>query len=145
VSNYPLLNLFLTMLWFFLWILWLMLLFRVIVDIFRDDDLSGWAKAGWLIFACILPFVGIFVYLIARGRGMGTREARHARRQEEAFRAYIKEAASETSETPASPGAPTAPKPRAGVDDLEKLIGLRDHGDLTEEEFQRAKQKLLSV
>lgn len=139
MSNYPLLNLFLTMLWFFLWILWLMLLFRVIVDIFRDDDLNGWAKAGWLIFACILPFVGIFVYLIARGRGMGQREVRHAQRREEAFRDYIKEAASE------SPGTPTAPKPRAGVDDLEKLVGLRDHGDLTEEEFQRAKQKLLSV
>lgn len=139
MSNYPLLNLFLTMLWFFLWILWLMLLFRVIVDIFRDDDLSGWAKAGWLIFACILPFLGIFVYLIVRGPGMGEREARHARRQEEAFRAYIKDAAAESSESP------TAPKPRAGVDDLEKLIGLHDHGDLTDEEFQRAKQKLLSV
>src|SRR5690349_19131340 len=88
VVSYPLLNLFLTMLWFFLWILWFILLFRVIVDIFRDDDLGGWGKAGWMIFVCVLPFLGIFVYLIARGRGMGERELRRAQRQEQAFREY---------------------------------------------------------
>ena len=132
--SYPLLNLFLTMLWFFLWILWLMLLFRVIVDIFRDDDLGGWAKAGWVIFVCVLPFLGIFVYLVARGRGMGERELRHAQRKDEAFRAYVREASAEQ---------PPAGKP--GVDDLERLAGLRNHGDITEDEYQRAKQKLLSV
>jgi Phospholipase_D-nuclease N-terminal/Short C-terminal domain len=134
VSSYPLLNLFLTMLWFFLWVLWLMLLFRVILDMFRDDELSGWAKAGWLILVCVLPFVGIFVYLIARGRGMGEREALRAQRQEQAFRSYIKEATTE-------PEAKTAARPSVG--ELEKLVGLRDHGDLTEEEFKKAKEKLL--
>lgn len=138
MSNYPLLDLFLTMFWFFLWILWFMLLFRVIVDLFRDDDLGGWAKAGWLIFVCVLPFLGIFVYLVARGRGMGEREARYARRQEQAFRAYVREAAAE------QPTA-TAPAPRPGVDDLERLAGLRNHGDITEDEYKRAKEKLLAV
>src|SRR5690606_32247369 len=71
MDDYPLLNIFLTMMWFFLWILWLMLLFRVIVDIFRDDALSGWAKAGWSIFVIVLPLLGVFVYLVARGKGMG--------------------------------------------------------------------------
>jgi type VI protein secretion system component VasK len=132
--SYPLLNLFLTMLWFFLWILWLIMLFRVIMDIFRDDGLKGWAKAGWLIFVCVLPFLGIFVYLIARGRQMGERELRHAQHQEQAFREYIRDAATE---------AP--PAPRSGVNDLERLAGLRAHGDITEDEYQRAKDRLLSV
>ncbi|HKS49658.1 MAG TPA: SHOCT domain-containing protein [Amycolatopsis sp.] len=133
MSSYPLLNLFLTMLWFFLWILWLMLLFRVIVDIFRDDELSGWGKAGWMIFVCVLPFLGIFVYLIARGRGMGERELRHAQAKEREFRAYVRGAAAE-------PAAGTSQ-----VAELEKLAGLRNHGDITEEEYQRAKNRLLAV
>lgn len=138
--NYPLLNAFLTILWFFLWILWFMLLFRVIVDIFRDDDLSGWGKAGWMIFVCVLPFLGVFVYLIARGRGMGEREARRVQRQEQAFRQYVREAAQEEP----APMA-TAPAPRSGVDELERLAGLRAHGDISEDEYQRAKDHLLSV
>ena len=60
--NYPLLNAFMTMLWFFLWVMWFVLLFRIIGDIFRDDSMSGWGKAGWTIFVCVLPFLGCFVY-----------------------------------------------------------------------------------
>jgi hypothetical protein len=137
--SYPLLNLFLTMLWFFLWILWFILLFRVIVDIFRDDDLGGWGKAGWMIFVCVLPFLGIFVYLIARGRGMGERELRRAQRQEQAFREYVRDAARE------EPAAPAARSGTTRVDELERLAGLRAHGDITEDEYQRAKDRLLSV
>lgn len=137
MSNYPLLNLFLTMLWFFLWIMWLMLLFRVIADIFRDDDLGGWGKAGWLIVVCVVPFLGVFVYLIARGKDMGEREFRHAQRKERELRSYIQEAAAE------APAPATGS--RHGVDELEKLVGLRNHGDITEEEYQRAKEKLLTV
>lgn len=137
MSNYPLLNLFLTMLWFFLWIMWLMLLFRVIADIFRDDDLGGWGKAGWLIVVCVLPFVGVFGYLIARGRGMGDREFRHTQRKEQEFRSYIQDAA---AEAPAQ-----ATDTRRGVDELEKLVNLRNHGDITEADYQRAKEKLLTV
>ncbi|WP_027945428.1 SHOCT domain-containing protein [Amycolatopsis taiwanensis] len=140
MNNYPLLNAFLTMLWFFLWILWFMLLFRVIADVFRDDDLSGWAKAGWVILVCVLPFLGVFAYLIARGRGMGEREARRAQRQEQAFRQYIREAAHEEPTA-----AATAPAPRSGVDELERLAGLRAHGDISEDEYQRAKDHLLRV
>ena len=136
MSNYPLLNLFLTMLWFFLWILWFMLLFRVIVDIFRDDHLNGWAKAGWTIFVCILPFLGIFVYLIARGRGMGERELEHARHQEQAFRSYVRDAAREPEPSGTGPNH---------VSELERLAGLRNHGDITEDEYQQAKSKLLAV
>ena len=63
----PLLDVFFTMMWFFLWILWFFLLFRVILDIFRSRDLGGWGKADWLVFAIVLPFLGVLVYLIARG------------------------------------------------------------------------------
>jgi Phospholipase_D-nuclease N-terminal len=77
-QDYPLLNLFWTMLLLFFWVLWFYLLFLVIADIFRSDDLGGWGKALWLIFVIVVPYLGVFVYLIARGTSMG--ERRYARR-----------------------------------------------------------------
>ena len=71
--DYPIAGFFLSVFWLFIWILWFFLLFRVIIDIFRSDDLGGWGKAAWLIFVIILPFLGVFVYLIARGGKMGQR------------------------------------------------------------------------
>ncbi|MFI8962346.1 SHOCT domain-containing protein [Streptomyces sp. NPDC053493] len=129
--DFPLLSAFWSMLWFFLWILWLVLLFRIIVDIFRDDTMSGWGKAGWLVFVIVLPFLGVFVYVIARGKSMGNREITHARKQREAFDAYVRETAG------GSGGAGRA-------DELTRLSELRSRGDITEEEFQRAKQLVLS-
>ena len=133
MTDYPLLNVFLTMLWFFLWVMWFMLLFKVIVDVFRDDGLNGWAKAGWTVFVCVLPFLGVFVYLCARGRGMGERELRQAQAQERAFRAYVQEAA-----------AGGGPGPRMSkADELAKLASLHDHGDITDAEYETAKAKVL--
>ena len=91
--DYPLLSAFWTMLVFFLWIMWFVLLFRVIADIFRDDELNGWAKAGWLVFAIVLPFLGVFIYVVARGKNMGRREVAQARAQQEEFNAYIRQTA----------------------------------------------------
>ena len=71
--DYPLLGLFWTMLWFFLWIAWLVALFQIIGDIFNSDDLGGWGKALWLIFVIALPLLGVLIYLIARGGGMQRR------------------------------------------------------------------------
>ena len=73
--QYPILDFFLTMLYFFLFIIWIWLLFMVFVDIFRSHDLGGWAKALWVIFIIVLPFLGVFVYLIARGGKMHERAA----------------------------------------------------------------------
>ncbi|GAA3772043.1 SHOCT domain-containing protein [Streptomyces coacervatus] len=132
--DYPLLDVFLTMLWFFLWIMWFMLLFRVFGDVFRDDTLSGWAKAGWTLFVCVLPFLGIFVYLIARGRGMGEREMRRAQAQERAFRSYVQEAA--------------VPAPKAQgtkADQLGTLAALHDKGAITDAEYEQAKNKVLTA
>lgn len=72
MDDYPLLNLFLTMLYFFLWVMWFFLLFKVITDLFRDHSLSGWAKAGWLIVVLVLPYLGVFLYLVVRGGACGS-------------------------------------------------------------------------
>jgi len=127
--NYPLLDTFLTMLWFFLWIMWFFLLFRVVVDVFRDDDLSGWGKAGWLIFVLILPYLGVLVYLIARGGQMGARDVAVAQQHQNSVDEYIRQAA----------GSGTS-----HADELTKLSDLRAKGALNEEEFQRAKTKILA-
>ncbi|PZH18044.1 hypothetical protein C1I97_04470 [Streptomyces sp. NTH33] len=127
--DYPLLGAFWTMLWVFLWVMWFVLLFRVVLDIFRDDGLGGGAKAGWLVFCLVLPFLGVFVYVIARGKGMGRRELAQAREQQEAFNAYVRQAAG---------GG------RSGVDELARLSDLRSRGDITDEEFARAKAMVLS-
>lgn len=128
MSSYPLLDAFLTMLWFFLWILWLVILFRIIIDIFASHDLGGLGKAGWLIFVIILPFLGVFVYLIARGRTMTERQLRAAQAQDKAFRDYVRQAASEES----------------SADQLAKLADLRDRGAITDQEFQQAKAGILT-
>ncbi|WKD33554.1 SHOCT domain-containing protein [Streptomyces xanthophaeus] len=129
MDDYPLLNFFWTMLWFFVWVMWFFLLFKVITDIFRDHTLGGWGKAGWLILVLVLPFLGIFVYLIARGRSMHERDRKQAEEQQAAFRAYVQQSAG------AGSGA---------ADELHKLSALKDKGDITQEEFDRAKAKLLA-
>ncbi|PWI11870.1 hypothetical protein DIZ27_03920 [Streptomyces sp. NWU339] len=130
--DYPLLGAFWTMLLLFLWVMWFVLLFRVVVDIFRDDSLNGWAKTGWMIFVIVLPFVGVFVYVIARGKNMGRREIAQARAQQEAFDSYIRE-------TAAGHGTQTGT-----ADELHRLSEIRSRGDLTDEEFDRAKELVLS-
>ncbi|MEU5040061.1 SHOCT domain-containing protein [Streptomyces griseorubiginosus] len=129
--DYPLLSVFWSMLWFFLWIMWFVLLFRVVVDIFRDDAMSGWAKAGWLVFTIVLPFLGVFVYIIARGKNMGRREVAQARAQQQAFDSYIRETAKGGGGT-------------SSADELAKLSEIRAKGDITDEEFARAKDLVLS-
>ena len=127
--NYPLLDAFWTMLWFFLWILWFFLLFRIILDIFRSKDLGGWGKAGWLIFVCILPFLGVFVYLIARGSKMTQRDVDDAQAADQAARSYIRDVAQESSP----------------ADQLAKLADLRERGVITDAEFQQSKAKVLQT
>src|SRR6476619_4051602 len=84
---------FLSMLWFFLFFIWIWLLISVFSDVFRSDDLSGWAKALWTFFVIVLPYLGVFVYLIARGKKMGEHALRDATRQEEQRRAYVQSVA----------------------------------------------------
>ena len=129
MSNYPLLDLFLTMLWFFLWVLWIILLFYIITDIFRSRDLSGWGKAAWLLFVIVIPLLGILVYLIARGDSMHDRQAQQAQAQDEALRTYVRDAAGNGN---------------GRADELTRLAGLHDSGVLNDQEFEQAKAKVLN-
>ncbi|MEU9127278.1 SHOCT domain-containing protein [Kitasatospora sp. NPDC048540] len=138
-GDYPLLNLFWTIAEIFLWVLWIFLLIRVLDDVFRDDSLSGGAKAAWAILVVLLPFLGIFIYLIVRGKGMGERSLKQAQKQEEQLRSYIRETAGST------PGAEGGTGGTGGhVEELAKLAELKNRGDITEQEYQQAKAKVLS-
>ena len=130
-NQYPILDLFLTMLYFFLFFIWIWLLVMVFFDVFRSRDMGGGAKALWCIFIIILPFLGVFVYLIARGGKMHERQAQQAADQQKAFDSYVRQ-------TAAAPGGDTASQ-------LSKLADLKNQGVLTEEEFQSEKSKLLNV
>src|SRR5262245_3148789 len=124
----PLMDLFWSMLWFFLFFIWIWLLISLFTDIFRSEDLSGWGKAGWTIFIVVLPFLGVLVYLIARGNSMAERAMKQAAAQDQAMRQYVQEAASSGGST---------------ADELGKLAALRDKGVLTSEEFNAQKAALL--
>lgn len=131
--HYPLLDVFLTMLWFFIWVLWIFLVVRIVIDIFASHDLSGWGKAGWTIFVVLLPFLGVFCYLIARGHSMQDRRRQEAQAEDQAFRSYVRDAAG----TGDGSGDGSA-------DELQKLADLRDRGVITESEFQQSKAKILA-
>lgn len=124
----PLLNMFWTMLWFFLFIIWLMLLFRVFGDIFRSD-MSGGGKALWIILVILVPFLGVLIYLIAHGGDMQKRAMEGAAAQQAAQQQYIQDVAG-----PATSSA----------DELEKLANLHKSGVLNDEEFAAQKTKILS-
>ena len=117
----------LSMLWFFLFFIWIWLLITVFADIFRSNDLSGGMKAFWTIFVIILPFLGILIYLIARGKKMQEHATEAAQAQDQAMRQYIQSAAT------SSP-----------ADEVARLAELHDKGVLSDAEFEQAKAKALA-
>jgi hypothetical protein len=119
-----------SMLWFFLFFIWIWLLITVFADIFRSDDLSGWGKALWCIFVIFLPYLGVFVYLIARGRSMSERAADEARARDAAFRGYVQDVAA------------SAPPATSSVDQLAQLAALHEKGVIDDAEFARMKAKV---
>ena len=126
--SYPLLGAFWTILEIFLWIIWIWILVWIFIDIFRSRDLSGWAKALWFLFVLFIPLIGVLVYLIVRGGSMHERAVQDARQQDQAFRAYVQDAAGSGS----------------SADQLAKLADLRDRGVISPEEFEREKAKILA-
>lgn len=127
--SFPLLGVFLSLLFLFLWIIWIFLLVRVVADIFRSPDLGGFAKVAWMALVIVLPYLGVFVYVVARGAGMTERDLERARANEAAVQAYIRAAAG---------------RALSAADELATLSDLRAKGDLTDAEFQAAKAKLLA-
>jgi hypothetical protein len=128
-ASYPFLDVMWTLLVFFLWVIWFWILITVFADIFRRHDLSGWGKAGWVIFTIVLPFLGVFIYLISQGDDMAKRNAAQARAQQEQFDDYVREAAG------SSGGA---------ADQIAKAKQLLDSGAINQAEFDAIKQKALA-
>jgi membrane protein implicated in regulation of membrane protease activity len=126
--SYPLLGVFWTILEIFLWVIWIWILIWVFIDIFRSQDLSGGAKALWFLFVLFIPLIGVLVYLIARGGKMQEHATQQAQRDDQQFRASVKEAAG----------------PQSTADQLAKLADLRDRGVISAAEFEREKAKILA-
>lgn len=119
---------FLSMLWFFLFFIWIWLLITVFADIFRSHDMGGFAKFLWVLFVIVVPYLGVFVYLIARGHKMQEHAVEAAQAQDQAARAYIQQATG----TAASP-----------ADELARLADLKERGVIDDAEFQRLKAKAI--
>ncbi len=114
---------------FFLWILWFWLLFTVFADLFRRHDVSGWGKAGWCVFVILLPFLGVFVYLIAEGKGMAERNVKQVQAQQAQMDTYVRSVAS-TGDASAQ---------------IAKGKELLDSGAITQAEFDQLKAKALAT
>jgi hypothetical protein len=115
--------------WFFLFFIWIWLLIVVFSDIFRSKDLSGWAKALWVIFVIVVPYLGVFVYLIARGHTMQDHMVESAQAQDAAARQYVQSVVATSSP----------------ADEIARLAQLKESGAITEEEFQAGKAKALGT
>jgi Short C-terminal domain len=128
-ASYPFLDVFWTLMVFFLWVLWLWILFTVFADIFRRHDLSGWGKAGWIIFTIVLPYLGVFIYLITQSKGMTERNLEQARAQRAQFDDYVRS-------TAGSGGGPAA--------EIDRAKALLDSGAINQAEFEAIKRKALA-
>jgi divalent metal cation (Fe/Co/Zn/Cd) transporter len=112
---------------FFFWIIWIWLAITVFVDIFRSHDLSGIAKALWVLVVVLIPYLGVFLYLLIRGGKMHERAVEAAKQQDQAFRQYVRGAAGDSGRSPA--------------DELSHLAELKDRGVISNDEFERLKAK----
>jgi len=129
-ADYPFLGVFWSMLVFFAWVIWFVLLFRIIGDIFTRHDLGGGGKTLWILFVILLPFLGVFVYLIANNEGMTQRAMERAQVQQQQMDDYVRT-------TAAGGGAGAAAE-------IEKAKQLLDSGAITQAEFDAIKQKALA-
>jgi energy-coupling factor transporter transmembrane protein EcfT len=126
-SSYPFLDILWTTLIFFAWVLFIWIAITIFIDIFRRHDVSGWAKAGWIILIVILPWIGILIYLIANHSGMAERRMKEVQASQQQFDDYVR--------TTAGGGA---------ASEIEKAKELLDKGTITQAEFDAIKAKALS-
>ena len=127
-ADYPFLDVFWTMVVFFVWIIWIWLLISIIADVFRRRDTSGFTKVLWIVFVILVPFLGVFVYLIVNHDGMAERSMQRASAQRAQMDDYVRTVAG-------SGGA---------ADEIERAKGLLDSGAITQEEFDAIKAKALA-
>jgi predicted PurR-regulated permease PerM len=128
-TSYPFLEVFWTMLIFFAFVVWLWILFTVLADIFRRHDTSGFAKVLWIIFIVVLPYFGVFVYLIAEHQGMTERALKHQQAAQAQVDQYVKSVAGQGD----------------SADQIAKAKQLLDAGTITQGEFDQIKQKALTA
>ena len=131
LADYPFLDVVWTMLVFFLWVAWFWLLFSIWGDLFRRRDLSGWGKAGWRIFTLVVPFHGVFIYVVTQNDGMTQRNLERAKAQREQMDEYVR--------TTAGSGGGSG-----GVADIERAKQLLDSGAIDQAEFEKLKQRALA-
>ena len=127
-ANYPLLNLFWTFLVFFGLVVYFWVLIMVFGDLFRRDDIGGWAKAAWTVFVFVVPLIGALIYLISQGHHMADRAARDAEQAQQDTAAYIRSVA--------APGY-------KGVDEIARAKELLDRGAISPQEYEQLKQRAL--
>jgi len=127
-ADYPLLNIIWTMLVFFAWVIWFWLLIVVFSDIFSRHDISGWGKAGWLLLVVVLPYLGVFIYMIAQGTHMAERRDKRSQAARSEFDDYVKNVAAS--------GGPAA--------EIDKAKQLLDSGAISQAEFDSIKAKALA-
>ncbi|HKC22039.1 MAG TPA: SHOCT domain-containing protein, partial [Gaiellaceae bacterium] len=125
--QYSFLDFFWDVLLFFAWLIWFWLLITVFADLFRRHDTSGWAKAAWIVFVIVLPYVGVLVYLIAEHQGIAERNAQRAQAAQKQFDQYVQTVA-----------------PQGGAAEIEKAKTLLDSGAITQAEYDRIKEKALA-
>jgi hypothetical protein len=128
-ADYPFLDVVWTMFIFFAWVIWFWLLITIFADIFRRNDISGWAKAGWTIFVIILPFLGVFIYMISQSKGIAERNQKQAQAAQQQADDYIRTVA--TTSDPA--------------DQIAKAKQLLDAGTISSSEFDAIKAKALAT
>lgn len=128
IADYSLGDAFLTIIWIFLFVAWILVLFTIVGDLFRDHQLSGWWKAVWIFFLIFVPFLTALVYLIARGHGMRERSIKEQADVRKHFESYVRETAGTTP-----------------VDELHKLHDLKEKGAISDAEFERMKAKLIGT
>jgi hypothetical protein len=131
MDDFGLWDVFISVFWFMLLFAWIMLLFRIMADVFRDETLSGWGKAGWIILIILFPWLGVLIYLIARGGSMNERAIRDAQAADAQMRAYVRDAAGTGGGGNVS-------------SELKELAALRDAGTISPEEYEQAKAKVLA-
>jgi Short C-terminal domain/Phospholipase_D-nuclease N-terminal len=130
--DYPFLDIMGTMLVFFAWVIWFWLLITVFADVFRRHDIGGGAKVLWLLFVIILPFLGVFIYLIAESKGIAERNQARAEASQQQFNDYVQNVAAQSG----GGGGSAA--------EIEKAKGLLDSGAITQAEFDALKAKALA-
>jgi hypothetical protein len=125
-ADYPFMDVLWSMIIFFFWVIWIWIVVTVLLDIFRRHDIGGWAKAAWVVFVVVLPWLGVLIYLIAQHDGMRERRIKEVQAQKQAFDDYVRDAAG------------------GSADEIARAKELLDNGTITQQEFEALKAKALA-